>query len=89
MTWWFASQICGTLFDLAGKQADKAKLEARMGEANFWDNPDKAKQTIAQLKPLNNILKPYEDLDKTKEDMVVMAEFAGEDASSLGSPVPS
>lgn len=81
MTWWLASIICGTLFDLAGKLADKARLEARMGESNFWDNPDKAKQTIAQLKPLNNILKPYEELDKTKEDMVVMAEFAGEDAS--------
>jgi peptide chain release factor 2 len=50
-----------------------------MGEANFWDNPEKAQQTIAQLKPLNNVLKPFEELTKATDDMAVMAEFASED----------
>lgn len=52
-----------------------------MGETGFWDQPEKAKQVIAQLKPLNNLLKPFEELNKTKDDMLVMAEFASEDAS--------
>ena len=52
-----------------------------MGEPTFWDNPDSAKKTISQLKPLTSVLKPYEELNKTKDDMVVMAEFAGEDTS--------
>ncbi len=52
-----------------------------MGEPNFWDNPEKAQQTIALLKPLSNILKPLEELEKAKEDMLVMAEFASEDIS--------
>jgi peptide chain release factor 2 len=52
-----------------------------MGEPNFWDNPEKAQQTIALLKPLSNILKPLEELEKAKEDMLVMAEFASEDTS--------
>lgn len=52
-----------------------------MGEPTFWDQPEKAKQVIAQIKPLNNVLKPYEELDKTKDDMIVMAEFAVEDPS--------
>ena len=33
-----------------------------MGEPNFWDNPEKAQQIIGQLKPLNGLLKPFEDL---------------------------
>lgn len=52
-----------------------------MGESTFWDHPDQAKQIISQLKPLNATLKPYEELNKAKEDMAVMAEFASEDAS--------
>lgn len=52
-----------------------------MGEPNFWDNPEKAQQTIALLKPLSNILKPLEELEKAKDDMLVMAEFASEDTS--------
>lgn len=51
-----------------------------MGEPGFWDNQEKAQQTIALMKPLNNILKPLEELEKAKEDMLVMAEFASEDA---------
>ena len=33
-----------------------------MGEPSFWDNPEKARQTIQQLKPLNGLLRPYEEL---------------------------
>jgi peptide chain release factor 2 len=52
-----------------------------MNEHDFWAVPEKAQQTIAQLKPLNNILKPFEELNATKDDLVVMAELASEDAS--------
>ena len=79
MMWLLASPTCGTLFDLAGKQAERARLEARMSEPNFWDNPEQAQQSIAKLKPLNGFLKPLEELEKAKEDMLVMAEFASED----------
>ena len=34
-----------------------------MGDANFWDNPEKAQKIIQRLKPLNGVLKPYEELD--------------------------
>ena len=30
-----------------------------MGQPTFWDNQDKAKKVIQQLKPLNALLKPY------------------------------
>src|SRR3954453_12736749 len=50
-----------------------------MGQANFWDNPEKAQQIIAQLKPLNSLLKPYEDLATAAGDLQALAELADED----------
>lgn len=52
-----------------------------MNEHDFWVDPDKAKQTIARLKPLNNVLKPFEEISAAKDDLVVLAELAEEDAS--------
>jgi len=51
-----------------------------MGQPGFWDNPEAAKQTIAQLKPLNALLKPYEELTSASGDLATMAELAEEDA---------
>ena len=53
-----------------------------MGQPNFWDNPEKAQQIIEQLKPLNGLLKPYEDLEPARGDLQALAELAEEDASS-------
>lgn len=50
-----------------------------MGQASFWDNPEAAKDTIAQLKPLNALLKPYEELTASIGDLRVMSELAEED----------
>jgi peptide chain release factor 2 len=52
-----------------------------MGEPSFWDNPEKARQTIQQLKPLNGLLKPYEDLAGKVGDLNALAELADEDES--------
>src|SRR5258708_4520791 len=51
-----------------------------MGEPNFWDNSEKAQQVINQLKPLNGLLKPYEDMSAQAGDVQTMAELAEEDA---------
>src|SRR5262245_53002603 len=52
-----------------------------MGEATFWNNPEKAQQTIQQLKPLNGVLKPMEDLNAAVGDVQALAELAEEDDS--------
>ena len=52
-----------------------------MGVPNFWDNPDKAQQTIQQLKPLNALLKPFEELEAAASDLQALAELSEEDAS--------
>jgi peptide chain release factor 2 len=52
-----------------------------MGEPSFWDNQDRAKKVIAQLKPLNALLKPYQDLETGVGDVGALAELCAEDES--------
>lgn len=62
-----------------------------MGQPTFWDNQERAKKTIQQLKPLNALLKPYEDLQSSAADLTTMAELAEADddlAAELESTVP-
>jgi peptide chain release factor 2 len=51
-----------------------------MGQPNFWDNPDKAQQTIGQLKPLNGLLKPFEEMTAEASNVQTLLELADEDA---------
>jgi peptide chain release factor 2 len=52
-----------------------------MGEPNFWDNQDVAQKVIQSLKPLNALLKPYDDLNSAVGDLGALAELAEEDAT--------
>lgn len=52
-----------------------------MGEAGFWDNQEKAKSTIQQVKVLNALVKPYEELTKAAADLSTMLELVDEDPS--------
>jgi peptide chain release factor 2 len=52
-----------------------------MGRPNFWDNPEKAQQVIQQLKPLNALIKPFEDLSSDAGDLQALAELGEEEAS--------
>lgn len=75
------SSIYGTLFDIVGKQKQQAELSAKMEAPGFWDNPEKARTTIALTKPLANVLKPYVELEKSVDDLKVLVELAEEDVS--------
>jgi peptide chain release factor 2 len=50
-----------------------------MGQPTFWDNPEKAREVINQLKPINGLLKPYEELASTAADLQALVELAEED----------
>src|SRR5947208_15759433 len=49
-----------------------------------WDNPERARQVIAQLKPLNGLIEPFQDLEKAIGDLGALCELADEDASLEG-----
>jgi peptide chain release factor 2 len=51
-----------------------------MGQPNFWDNQEKAQQTINQLKPINALLNPFESFEAAAEDLCALAELSEEDA---------
>jgi len=55
-----------------------------MGQPSFWDNQEKARTIIQQLKPLNALLKPYEDIEAATADLQALAELSEEDASVDG-----
>jgi peptide chain release factor 2 len=50
-----------------------------MGKPTFWDNQEKAKELIGQLKPLNALLNPYDALVASSEDLDVLGDLAEED----------
>ncbi len=60
-----------------------------MSAPSFWDNPERAQQTINQTKPLNNLLKPYKDLSDEGKDLVALCELAEEDESLEGEVEPA
>src|SRR5438876_906347 len=61
-------------------QAAKNQRRAMMGGPNFWDNQEKAQQIITQLKPLNGLIKPYEELSAGADNLRTLVELAEEDA---------
>src|SRR5438067_509517 len=52
-----------------------------MEAPKFWDNPEKAQQIIQQLKPLNGLLNPFEDLQEATGDLAALAELTEEEIS--------
>lgn len=81
MTWLAVWPSSETVFDLSNKEKLRDELTAKMGEQGFWDNPERAQETIQKIKPLNGLLKPYEELHASVGDLQALADLAGEDAS--------
>jgi peptide chain release factor 2 len=52
-----------------------------MGQPSFWDNQEKAREVIGQLKPLNGLLQPFEALHASTEDLRALTELTEEDNS--------
>ena len=47
-----------------------------MGQPGFWDNQEKAQAQVTELKTLNGVLKPINELYSGSEDLAVLVEFA-------------
>ncbi|MBX9653401.1 peptide chain release factor 2 [bacterium] len=75
----------GGLFDVDAKKAHAAEFERQMEAADFWDHPDKAQSIITQLKTINTLIKPFQQLATDFGDIRAMMELAeeGEDESLL------
>ncbi|MFN5756374.1 MAG: peptide chain release factor 2 [Planctomycetia bacterium] len=67
--------------DWEGRKKSAARIEDAMGQANFWDNNEKAQATVAELKSVNSILKPLEEALAVGRDLEALEELGREDAS--------
>lgn len=64
------------------KQAHRDSLEQEMNGPNFWNDQERAKSIIAEMKGLNALIKPFEDLVRQAENLeatIELAEEAGSD----------
>jgi len=64
---------------LGEKQARRDVLDREMQNPTFWNDQEKAKGVIAELKTLNAVLKPFEDVIKQAGDLTASIELAEED----------
>jgi peptide chain release factor 2 len=63
---------------LGEKQSQRDALEQEMNGPTFWNDQEKAKATIAELKGLNSLLKPFEDLVRQAENLQASIDLAEE-----------
>jgi peptide chain release factor 2 len=68
----------GTLFDLPSKITRRKELEEKMGEAGFWDNQEKAKSVVGEVKVLKAIIEPIQSILAGIEDANALRELADE-----------
>ncbi len=73
------SSCCEALFDYDNKVATIAEFEAKMAEPEFWNNQDRAQQTVSDLKSLRSIVQPLRDAIKRLLDMRELIEMAAEE----------
>lgn len=55
------------------------ELELRMGQPGFWDNPEAAQATVAELKKVKGIVGPIGDLLKRRENVAAMLELLADE----------
>ncbi|WP_397570544.1 peptide chain release factor 2 [Schlesneria sp. T3-172] len=67
--------------DCDSKNRRIAEINDAMGQPGFWDNQDKAQAQVNELKTLNGVLKPINELFSGSEDLAVLLEFAEADES--------
>ncbi|MGF1580854.1 MAG: peptide chain release factor 2 [Gemmataceae bacterium] len=65
--------------DIAGKKQKQSELSGKMEQQGFWDDPEQAQAIIQQLKPINDLVKEYSELESKVGDLETMGELADED----------
>ena len=72
----------GGIFDVDGVKKKVAELEALTGDADFWDDRERAEQTMSEIKRLRNSVEPWEALLQQTEDLRELLALALEEGDS-------
>ncbi|MFQ5537891.1 MAG: peptide chain release factor 2 [Gemmatimonadota bacterium] len=68
----------GGTFDLDARQERLKELDEAMSSPGFWDNQEKARETIAEANRLKSWIHPWEELNHKVEELQAMAELLEE-----------
>lgn len=72
------------------KRVQAAELTTKMEAPGFWDNQEKAQETIGALKPLKMAIDPFDDVTSEMEDLDALLELADEaDDGSMNDDIDS
>jgi len=61
---------------LSNKKSQRQKLEKKMAEAGFWDNPDTAQRIVSQLSVLKSVIEPVEEIQRSARDLAELFDLA-------------
>lgn len=70
---------CGGSFDIEGRKARIAQLEAQTQKPDFWDDPETAQRILKALSAENETVQSFEKLSQRLEDALVLAELVDEE----------
>ncbi len=68
---------------MAGKQRAITGIEDQMSAANFWDNPENARQTVGKMKALKATVGPIVAAVAACEDLFALMDMAEEDEAAI------
>ncbi|MCP4250568.1 MAG: peptide chain release factor 2 [bacterium] len=73
-----ASSPCETRFDLAARLADLERVNGLMEAPGFWDNPEAARTTVAELKQIKAVTEPVQKTLGRCDDCATLLELLAE-----------
>ncbi|MFA4992974.1 MAG: peptide chain release factor 2 [Candidatus Omnitrophota bacterium] len=71
------------IFDVANKKQQIDLLSAQMSAAGFWDNTDRPKKIVKELKILKAIVEPWESADKKYQEIKELIPLLKENDNDL------
>lgn len=74
-----ASYSSETVFDYDIKVDQITQIEAQMAATDFWDNQERAQETVGQLKSVKSVVVPMAEMIGSEEDLRALIEMAEED----------
>ena len=79
-TWSGAWTISGGIFDLAGKEARLALIDAEMAKGSFWDDTRKAQAVVQERAAVARLVGRVKELDTQVQEVRLLWEMATEAA---------
>jgi peptide chain release factor 2 len=70
-----------SIFDIAGKEKEIAKLEKQSSKPDFWNDPANAQNVMRHLAEHNKVVQRWRELEKKTTDIAELIGLAEEDSS--------